>query len=189
MDNQMITELYRSANLELMGYNIPRYEFIDLRQELVCQTLAEYRRIKEKGKEPDLLLLKKFLCMRKKELWSRSFVGKNGGGASTRDIMSQKHLWNGTYEKVDFIDDLPNSKMNTRQRVEESISFYVDFRLFLEKLTKIQRQIINLLISGFRLKEIGRRLRQSDYKIKQIIDSVKEAYLKYFEVEFQLVNN
>ena len=47
MDNQMIAELYRSANLELRGYNIPRHEFIDLRQELVCQTLVQYRRLKE----------------------------------------------------------------------------------------------------------------------------------------------
>ena len=152
MDNQMIAELYRSANLELLGYNIPRYEFIDLRQELVCQTLSEYRRMKEKGKEPDLLLLKKFLRMRKKELSKRSFVGKNGGGASIRDIMKQKHQWDGTFEKVDFVDNLPNGKMNTKVRAEENMSFYVDFRMFLKKLTESQRQIIDLLISGFRLK-------------------------------------
>ena len=187
MDNQMIAELYRTANLELMGYKIPRHEFIDLRQELVCQTLVQFRRMIEKGKKPDLLLLKNFIRMRKKELSSRSFVGKNGGGTSTRDIMNQKHYWNGTYERVDFIDDLPNSKMNTRLRAEENMSFYVDFHLFLKRLTSVQRQIIDLLMSGFRLNEICRRLRQTDFKIRQIINSVKEAYLKYFEIELQQV--
>jgi len=186
MDNQMIAELYRSANLELRGYNIPRHEFIDLRQELVCQTLVQYRRLKEKGKEPDLLLLKHFLRLRKKELWTRSFVGKNGGGTSQRDIMNQKHQWDGTFEKVDFIDDLPNSKMNTRKRAEDNISFFVDFSLFLDRLSEIQRQIIKLLMEGFKLNEISRKVKQSYCLVMQIINSVKEAYLDYFEVELQL---
>jgi hypothetical protein len=189
MDNQMIAELYRSANHELRGFNIPRHEFIDLRQELVCQTLVQYRRLKERGKEPDLILLKHFLRLRKKELATRSFVGKNGGGTSQRDIMNQKHQWDGTFEKVDFVDDLPNSKMNTKFRAEENMSFFVDFSLFLKKLSSIQQQIISLLMKGFKLKEICRRLRQSDYVVEQMINSVKEAYLKYFEVELQLVNN
>ena len=186
MDNKMIAELYRSANLELRGYNIPRHEFIDLRQELVCQTLVQYRRLKERGKNPDLLLLKNFLRLRKKELATRSFVGKNGGGTSSRDIMNKKHQWNGTFEKVDFVDDLPNNRMNTRMRAENNMSFYVDFQLFLKRLSEIQQQTISLLMKGFRLKEICKRLRQSDYVVEQIINSVKEAYLKYFEVELQL---
>ena len=188
MDNKMIAELYRSANLELSGYNIPRHEFIDLRQELVCQSLVQYRRLKERGKEPDLLLLKNFIRLRKKELATRSFVGKNGGGKSTRDIMNQKHQWDGTFEKVEFLDELPNNRMNTRIRAEEGMSFYVDFRMFLNKLSIMQREIITLLLDGFRLNAICRKLKQSDHKVKRIIDSVKEAYLKYFEIELQLVN-
>ena len=103
--------------------------------------------------------------------------------------MNQKHQWDGTFEKVDFVDDLPNSKMNTKFRAEENMSFFVDFSLFLKKLSSIQQQIISLLMNGFRLKEICRRLRQSDDVVEQIINSVKEAYLKYFEVELQLVKN
>ncbi len=183
MDNKLIAELYKTANLELRGYNIPRHEFIDLRQELVCQTFAQYRRMVDKGQQPDLLLLKKFICNRKKELATRSFCGKNGGSSSIRDIMNQQHQWNGTYEKVDFVDNLPNAKMNTRRRAEEGMSFYVDFNSFLQKLTTMQKQIVEMLISGFKLNEICRKLKQTDYFVRQIINSVKEAYLRFFEVE------
>ena len=108
---------------------------------------------------------------------------RNGGESSTRDIMNQQHQWNGAYEKVDFVDNLPNGKMNTRQRDEEGMSFYLDFHSFLQKLSTMQRQIVEMLISGFKLKEICRRLKQSDYYIRQILNSVKEAYLRFFEVE------
>ena len=184
----MISELYRSANVELSGYNIPRHEFIDLRQELVCQTLAQYNRMKEKGKEPDLLLLKNFLRLRKKELATRSFVGNNGGGTSKLDIMNRVHQWNGTFEKTGFLDELQNSKMNTRQRVEDNMSFYVDFRQFLKRLNSFQREVFTLLLKGFKKYEISRELRKSDSFVTQIINSVKEAFLKYFRIKLQPVN-
>ncbi len=183
MDNKLIAELYKTANLELRGYNIPRHEFIDLRQELVCQTLVQYKRMIAKGQQPDLLLLKRFISMRKKELATRSFCGKNGGGSSTRDIMNQQHQWDGTFDKVDFVDNLPNLKMNTRLRAEDGMSFYIDFKQFLNRLDNMQKQIVEMLMNGFRLNEICRKLKQSDYMVRQILNSVKEAYLRFFEVE------
>ena len=187
MEKKMVAELYKSATLELMGLNIPRHEFIDLRQELVCQTYSEHQRLLTKtGKEPDLLLLKKFLSYRKKELWKRSFLGKYGGGASTLDIMNIKHQWNGTFEKNNLVEYLPSMKMNTRIRAEDNMGFNVDIKMFIQKLTVLQKETMEMLLEGFRQVEIGKRLKQSAFKVKQIINSVKEAYLKYFGIKLQM---
>ncbi len=100
--------------------------------------------------------------------------------------MNRKHQWNGTFEKVDFLDDLANDRMNTRIRAQDNLSFYVDFRTFLNKLYTLQKQTVALLMKGFKLKEICKILSKSYHIVKQIINSVKEAYLQYFEVELQL---
>ena len=184
MEKQLIAELYKSATIELNGFNIPRHEYIDLRQELVCQTYVEYKRLLAKnGIEPDLQLLKAFLRNRKKELWGRSFVGKNGGGASRRDIMNQKHLWDGLFEKVELFEDLA---LTTRKKAEEGMSFNIDIKMFMQKLTDLQRETMEMLLGGFQLNEICKTVKQSYGKVKQIINSVKEAYLKYFGLSLQM---
>ena len=186
MEKLMVAELYKTATLELNGLNIPRYEYIDLRQELVCQTFAEYQRLLTKnGKEPDLLLLKRFLRLRKKELWKRSFVGKNGGGNSERDIMNIKHQWSGLLEKVNLFENLT---LSTKKKAEDGMSFNVDIKMFMQKLTALQKEAMVMLLEGFRLTEIGKRIKMSYTKVKQIVDSVKEAYLKYFEIELKMAN-
>ena len=45
-----------------------------------------------------------------------------------------------------------------------------------------------MLLYGFRLTEIGKQIKKSYTKVKQIINSVKEAYLKYFGIELQRAN-
>ena len=181
----LASELYRSANIELSGYKIPRHEFIDLRQELICQCYSYYKRMEVNGKQTDLSTLRKFLQMRKKELWCRSFVGKNGGGTSKRDIMNQKHQWDGTFEKLNFDDELPNRRLNNREVVEEFVTSRIDCKLFVEKLNKLQQKILNLLMQGFKLNEISKLVKKPCAKIKQIIESIKEAFVKYFDVKLQ----
>ena len=178
-------ELYKSANIELSGYNIPRHEFIDLRQELVCQCYSYHQRMVTSGKPPDLSTLRKYLQMRKKELWCRSFVGKNGGGTSKRDIMNQKHQWDGRFEKSEFNDELPNRRLNNRTVVEEFFTSRIDCKIFMEKLNKLQQKILDLLMQGFKLGEISKLVKKQYTKIKQIIESLKEAFVKYFDVKLQ----
>ena len=170
-------ELYRSSNIELSCYNIPRHEFIDLRQELVCQCYSYHKRMEASCKQQDLTTLRKYLQMRKKELWCRSFVGKNGGGTSKRDIMNQKHQWDGRFEKSEFNDELPNRRLNNRAVVEEFFTSRIDCKLFMEKLNKLQQKILNLLMQGFKLNEISKLVKKPYTKIKQIIEILYKGFL------------
>ena len=99
--------------------------------------------------------------------------------------MNQKHLWDGRFEKLEFNDELPNRRLNNREVVEEFFTSRIDCKLFMEKLNKLQQKILNLLMQGFKLAEISKLVKKPHTKIKQIIESLKEAFVKYFDVQLQ----
>ncbi|UCH65916.1 MAG: hypothetical protein JSW63_01925 [Ignavibacterium sp.] len=177
-------ELYPIVK-EQAYYAILRYDTRrkDKIQELLCQSYEKYTRDKLSGKEIKKQNYKSFVTQRAKEVDIRSFCKKGYGGTSTIDALSFYRRRPNVSEIVEF-DEWNTSKPKGKDAVEEHLSFNVDFKDWQRSLTSEEKNILSYLIQGYKAMKIAEILKLSYHHVKTIIGNLKEAFLKYFCLEF-----
>jgi len=169
-------------------YAVMRYDprRKDKVQELVCQSYEKYQNDRSEGKEIKQQDYKCFITQRAKEVDLRSFVKKGFGGTSTTDPLSfYRRRPNSGTEIVEF-DEWMTSNPRTKQFVEDSLSFHVDFEAWTTKLNKHQKRVLNYLMQGYKGTQIAKKIKTPYDSVKTIIQQLQELFLQFFEISIYL---
>jgi hypothetical protein len=178
-------ELYPIVK-EQAYYAVLRYDprRKDKIQELVCQSFEKYQKDIAAGKEIKKQNYKCFVTQRAKEVDCRSILKKGYGGTSTIDALSFYRRRPDVSTEILEFDEWNTSKPRGKEAVENQLSFNVDFKDWQQTLTTEEKNILAYLMHGYKAMKIAEILKLSYHTVKQIIKHLKEAFLKYFRLEF-----
>ena len=177
-------ELYPIVQ-EQAYYAVLRYDprRKDKIQELVCQSYEKFTRDKASGKEIKRQDYKSYVTQRAKEVDYRSICKKGYGGTSTTDVLSFYRRRPDVSTEVVAFEEWMTSKPRSKNTVEETLSFNIDFKDWQQTLTPKEKTILSHLMLGYRASKIAEILKLSYHSVKQIIKCLKEAFLDYFRLE------
>ena len=175
-------ELYPIVK-EQAYYAVLRYEEPERRkdkiQELVCQAYELYKSYIERGKPIKKQDFKCFISQRVKEVDKRSICKSGKGGNSIIDVLSFYRRRPDSTTQVCRFDDWMTFDNRTKN-VDDTFAFNIDFHDWLAKLNKLQKQILNYLIQGYKTSKIAEMIRSTSSKVKQIINQLQELFVGYF---------
>jgi hypothetical protein len=149
-------------------------------QELVCQAYEKFIRDENAGKEIKKQEYKCFITQRAKEVDQRSICKNGYGGTSTTDVLSFYRRRTDSETEVIEFDDWMTMKYNSRETVEETISFQIDFKDWQKTLTEQEKEILSHLMQGYKANKIAEILQLAYHSIKTIIKKLKQEFLNYF---------
>jgi hypothetical protein len=172
--------VYEQAYWSVLRYDRRRKDKI---QELVCQSFDKYRSDVASGREIKKQAYKCFITQRAKEVDSRSFCKKGYGGTSTIDVLSFVRRRKDAETEVVEFDEWMTIKSKTKEAVESSIGFQIDFKEWRKRLTVSERKILDLLIAGYKAMKISEMLRLSYTTVKESIKRIPKAFIVYFDRE------
>ena len=149
-------------------------------QELVCQSYEKYLHDVASGKEIKKQNYKCFVTQRAKEVDTRSFCKKGYGGNSSIDVLSFYRRRPDVDTEIIEFDEWMTLKQRNKEEVEEAIAFQIDYNNWQEKLSRIEKKVLNFLIQGFDARTIADKIHCSYTRIKNIVTDLKKAFLRYF---------
>ncbi len=59
--------------------------------------------------------------------------------------------------------------------------FNVDYSIWIIRLDDLQRKVVEILIEGFKLKEIAKFVKATVSKVKSIVKEIQQQFVNYFE--------
>lgn len=181
-------ELYPIVK-EQVYYAVLRYDprRIDKMQELICQSYELYKSHVEKGIPINKNVFKQFITKRSREIDIRSVCKKGYGGTSSLDPLSFVNRRSTSpltvLEFSDWITFRPKSKEN----VEATVCFQIDYRDWFEQLNEFQKQILDYLIQGFKASKIAEMVHAKTSEVRKLIQELRSLFVNYFDVNIQLV--
>ena len=182
------SELYEIVKTQAY-YAVLRYEEPERRkdkiQELVCQALEKYQRDTAAGREIKKQDFKCFITQRAKQVDCRSVVKGGGGGTSTMDPLGYYRRRNDSSTSIIQFDDWMTASVRNKQLVDDNLAFNVDFKSWLEKLSDLQRKVVDLLIQGYKASRIAEKIRLTASKVKNVISQLKVLFVKFFHLNVQ----
>ncbi len=184
-------ELHQIVTIQA-EFAVMRYEEKERRkdkiQELVCQAYELYLSYLAKGKPIDKNQFKQFVTKRCREIDKRSICKAKYGGTSTLDVLSYYRKRPNSPTPVFQYDEIITAKasIKSKQLVDDSLAFAVDYPDFLLKLTAIQKRILDYLIQGYRTSKIAEMTRTTSTKVKQVIKQLQVRFVEFFEIDVQL---
>lgn len=135
------------------------------------------------GKEIKKQDYKCFVTQRAKSVDLRSVVKGGGGGTSTIDALSfYRRRSDSPTPVVEFAEWMPANARN-KQLVDDTLAFTVDFKSWLEKLNEFQRNVLDLLIEGYKASKIAELLKISAQQIKARILELKRSFVRFFHIQ------
>ena len=146
-------------------------------QELICQSYEKFLNDVAAGKEIKKQNFKCFVTQRAKEVDSRSICKKGYGGTKTTDTLS---FYRRRETEIIEFDDWMTMKYNSRETIEETISFQIDFKDWQQTLTKKEKTILSHLMQGYKTKKIAEILQLAYHIVQTIIKKLKQEFLNYF---------
>jgi len=152
-------------------------------QELVCQSFEKYQKDMVAGKEIKKQNYKCFVTQRAKEVDCRSICKKGFGGTSTLDALSFYRRRPDVATEIVEFDEWITMKPRSKQTVEETLSFNIDFKDWQKTLTTQEKNVLSHLMQGFKASKIAEILKLSYHIVKTIISNLKQAFLDYFRLE------
>jgi hypothetical protein len=168
-------------------FAVLRYEEPERRkdkiQELVCQFYEKFQNDSLKGKEIKKQEYKYFVTSRAKQVDVRSICKKGYGGTSTLDALSFYRRRPAQDTEIVEFDDWITSKPWSRDAVENQISFQIDFKSWQNTLSTQEHTILTHLIEGYKASNIADILHLTYATVKQIIKTLKDKFLEYFQPE------
>jgi hypothetical protein len=153
-------------------------------QELICQSYDKFQRDVAAGKEIKKQDFKCFVSQRFKGLDVRSFVKGGGGGTSTLDVLGFYRRRPTSPTPVVQYDDFLTFNTRSKQLVEDSLSFHVDYENWVTELNRRQKRVLNYLIQGYKGSQIAKMIKTSYDCVRQTIRQIQELFVKYFEIQF-----
>ena len=175
-------ELYPIVK-ETAYWSILRYDprRADKIQELVCQSYQKYLSDIERGIEPQKNIYKYFVSKRAREIDLRSICLKGAGGTSSLDTLSfVNRRSTAPISVVEFAEWLACSGARSKQLVDDTLAFNVDYKDWLERLTKIQKRVLTCLVEGYRTTQIAKMIHATAGTVKQVIRQLQELFVEYF---------
>lgn len=152
-------------------------------QELVCQAFEKYQSDLTHGRQVKKQNFKCFVTQRAKQLDLRSVVKDGYGGTSKIDVLGFYNRRPNSAVYVSGFEEWMPISMKSRETIDELLTFGIDYSRWKTKLSKVQTQIVEYLVQGFRLKEIAEKLRATVHKVRKIVQQIREKYRLYFEFE------
>ena len=182
--SQLFPIVNEQAYWSILRYDPRREEKI---QELVAMSFEKYQRDVAAGKEIKKQDYKCFVTQRAKQVDTRSVCKKGLGGTSTIDVLSFYRRRPGSPTPVFQYDEIITAKasIKSKQLVDDSLAFQVDYPEFLLKLTAIQKRILDYLIQGYRTSKIAEMTRTSSIKVREVIKQLQKCFVKFFEIDVQ----
>ena len=168
------------AYWSVMRYDSRRQDKI---QELVCQSYEKYLNDVAAGKEIKKQNYKCFVTQRSKEVDTRSICKNGYGGTSTIDALSFYRRRSDVETEIVTFDEWMPAKTNDKEKIEEHLSFNIDFSNWQARLSNDERTILNYLMQGYKAQKISEILQRSYTRIKEIIGDLKKAFVEYFYLE------
>jgi DNA-binding CsgD family transcriptional regulator len=165
-------------------YAVLRYDprRSDKVQELLCQSYEKYQKDVAAGKEIKKQDYKYFVSSRSKQLDIRSFVKKGGGGVSTLDALGYiRRRADSSTPVIEFAEWMASTP-RSKEKVEETFSFTIDFSNWQKTLQRTERRILKLLLEGFTAQQIAKKIKQSYLTVREKINSMKAAFMRYFQI-------
>ena len=181
-------ELYPIVK-EQAYYAVLRYEEPERRkdkiQELVCQAYELYKSYIERGKPIRKQDFKAFITQRAKQVDLRSVCKKGYGGTSTIDVLSFYRRRPDSPTPVLAFDDWMTCSNSTRskQLVDDTLAFHVDYHDWIAKLTALQKRIFQLLADGYKCSKIAEMLKTSAKCVKDAINELRCSFIQYFHIQ------
>ncbi len=156
-------------------------------QELLCQSYEKYRNDVSMGREIKKQEFKCFITQRAKEVDMR-YICKKGLSVYRPQIhyhftgegLIQLQLY------VEFAEWVSSNALK-KDSVEEFISFQIDFSNWQLTLSKFERRILNLLLKGFVACKVADKLKLNYMTVKDCIKKMKEAFIKYFHISYEVL--
>jgi hypothetical protein len=170
-------------------YAVLRYEEPERRkdkiQELVCQAYELYKSYIERGKPIRKQDFKAFITQRAKQIDLRSVCKKGLGGTSTIDVLSFYRRRSDSATPVLQFDEWMTGSVYNKEVVDSTLAFNLDFKSWLEKLSDMQREVLDLLIEGYKASKIAEKIHQSAGTVRSIIKQMKEFFVRFFHIKAQ----
>ncbi len=177
---QLYPIVREQADYAILRYDDRRQDKV---QELVCQAYEKYRSDTSAGREIKKQSFKCFVTQPAKQLDLRSVVKGGYGGTSRIDVLGNFNRRPNGQIFVEKLDEWMPMNMKSREAIQESLTFSIDYSFWMKRLTNIQRQTVEYLIQGFRLKEIAKKLKANLEKVRKIIEQIRDKYRLYFLLE------
>lgn len=170
-------------------FAVLRYEEPERRkdkiQELICQSFEKYQRDLYAGREIKMQDYKCFVTQRAKEVDTRSFVKGGGGGTSTMDPLGFFRRRPDSPTSVIQFDDWMTGTVSNKQFVDCSMGFSIDYDSWIEKLSPIQRLVLDMLIQGYKASRIAEKIQMTITSVKKVISELKIQFKRYFQLDVQ----
>ncbi|MGE5797627.1 MAG: hypothetical protein ACM34N_12655, partial [Ignavibacteria bacterium] len=77
-------------------------------------------------------------------------------------------------------DDWMIARNRKKDAIEEAIAFQIDFKNWEKKLTRTEKNILQLLLAGYNALKLSELLKLSYITVKENIKRIQQAYQKYF---------
>jgi len=168
-------------------FAVLRYEEPERRkdkiQELICQSFDKYQNDVRNGKEIKKQDFKYFVTSRAKQVDVRSICKKGFGGTSSIDALSFYRRRPDVETQIVEFDDWVTSKFHNKEKVEEQLSFNIDFKDWQQTLTTKEHTILSYLIQGYSVNKIAEFLSLTYQTVRAIVKKLKEMFLEYFRLE------
>jgi len=127
---------------------------------------------------------KRFVTQRAKQVDLRSVCKKGYGGTSVIDVLSFYRRRPNVDTKIIEFAEWMTYKPNTKERVEEAVSFSIDYSYWFERLDQTEKKVFNYLLEGYRVSKIAEFLRMGIKIVQKIIEDLKQKFLKYFQIGY-----
>jgi hypothetical protein len=176
---EMYPTLRTQAYFAVMRYDPLRK---DKMQELISMAYVKYKNDIESCKEPNLNIYKAFISKRSREIDFRSVCLQGMGGNSTLDALSPYRRRADQDIEIVQYDDWMTSKPRSKEKVEETFSFTIDFSNWQKTLQRTERRILKLLLEGFTAQQIAKKIKQSYLSVREKINNMKVAFIRYFHI-------
>jgi len=181
-------ELYPIIKIQAQ-FAVLRYEEPERRkdkvQELVCQSFEKYHRDVAAGRPIIKQDYKCFVTQRAKQIDCRSVVKGGGGGTSTMDPLGFYRRRPDSPTQVVQFDDWMTGSVRNKEIVDETLAFNIDFKTWIEQLTDLQRNILALLIQGYKASTIVKKTHLTAATVKKVISQLRDLFVKFFHMNVQ----
>ncbi|MCE1189840.1 MAG: hypothetical protein LWX56_11960 [Ignavibacteria bacterium] len=179
-------ELYPILKVQA-EYAILRYEEPmrrkDKIQELLCQAYELYKSYIERGKAIRKQDFKAFNTQRAKQVDMRSVCKKGMRGTSNIDVLGFYRRRPDSPTPVVEFDEWMTFNPKTKENVDATLCFQIDYQEWLKKLTALQRKILNLLIEGYKTAKIAEKLHITVQKARTGIFALRSSFVTFFHIQ------
>ncbi len=160
--NELYPVVAEQARFAVLRYDERRQDKI---QELVCQAYEKYQNDISAGREIKKQTFKCFVTQRAKQLDVRSIAKKGYGGTSQLDVLGYFNRRPDSKITVTDLQEWMTIPGRSREAIDSALVFNVDYSIWVNRLNNLQKEIVDYLIEGFRLKEIAERIRITVNKV------------------------